>query len=142
MKNQIQLTKTYQNLRPLNSRSILHPRSNSRPLATLTFLLFAAASVFGGSATWNLSPVSTDWNTAENWMPATVPNGPTDTATFDVSRRIDVEFSANTEINGIVFSAGASAFTIVANGNAVTSLTISGVGITNNSGTPQNFVIK
>ena len=35
-----------------------------------------------GSATWDLSPGSGDWNTAPNWTPATVPNGSDATATF------------------------------------------------------------
>ncbi len=49
------------------------------------FLLSAASTAFAGSATWNLNPTSGDWNTAANWTPATVPNGPADTATFDIS---------------------------------------------------------
>src|SRR5947208_15938786 len=59
------------------------------------FLLSAASSAFAGSATWNLNPTSGDWNTATNWTPATVPNGPNDTATFDVSNITDVFVSAN-----------------------------------------------
>ena len=53
-----------------------------------------------------------------------------------------VSISASpTEVNGIVFNAGASAFTITANPPHILSpLTISGVGITNNSGITQNFV--
>ena len=46
----------------------------------LTSALFLDA--FAGSATWNSNPVSNDWNTAANWTPATVPNGPEDIATF------------------------------------------------------------
>src|SRR5207244_6079796 len=42
------------------------------------------------------------------------------------------------EVNGIVFNAGASAFTITASRDV--TLNIGGVGITNNSGIPQNFV--
>ena len=49
-----------------------------------------------------------------------------------------VSISANTEVNGIVFNSGASAFTITA--SPTFTLTISGIGITNNSGTAQNFV--
>jgi hypothetical protein len=41
-------------------------------------------------------------------------------------------------VNGIVFNPGASAFTITA--SPMFTLTISGVGITNNSGITQNFV--
>jgi hypothetical protein len=28
------------------------------------------------SAQWNFNPVSGDWNTAANWTPTTVPDGP------------------------------------------------------------------
>jgi autotransporter-associated beta strand protein len=102
-------------------------------------LLFSIQASRAGSATWNLNSTSGDWNTATNWTPATVPNGPTDAATFDVSNTTAISFRAFflTEVNEIVFNAGASAFTF----NGYSSyLTLSGVGITNNSGITQNFV--
>src|SRR5947208_11745212 len=80
----------------------------------LLLLLSTASSTFGDSATWKSSPATGDWNTAANWTPNTVPNGPADTATFAISNRTAVSLSANTEVNGIVFNAGASAFTITA----------------------------
>ena len=54
---------------------------------TLIFviLLLCFQNAQAGSATWNLNPTSGDWNTAANWMPNTVPDGPNDIATFDVS---------------------------------------------------------
>jgi hypothetical protein len=91
-----------------------------------------------GSATWKKSPGTANWNRAGNWTPATVPNAATDTATFASSNTTGVSLSANTEVNGIVFNVGASAFTITASPSFI--LTISGVGITNNSGIAQNFV--
>jgi hypothetical protein len=90
------------------------------------------------SAAWKTSPSSGDWNTATNWMPPTIPNGPSDTATFATSNRTAVSISANTEVDGIVFNANASAFRVTARARLV--LTISGAGITNNSGIAQNFV--
>ena len=99
---------------------------------------FFTGSLFAGSATWDASPGSGDWNTAGNWTPATVPNGPSDTATFDLTNNAAVSLSANTEVNGITFNATASAYTISA--SPTFTLTISGVGVTNNSGTTQNFV--
>jgi hypothetical protein len=52
----------------------------------LTILsLTLALHAYAGSATWLSSPLSSDWNTAANWMPNTVPNGPADVASFDVS---------------------------------------------------------
>ena len=49
-------------------------------------LLVMNASARAGSATWNLNPTTSDRNTAANWTPTTVPNGPGDTATFAVSK--------------------------------------------------------
>ncbi|HEX9544959.1 MAG TPA: hypothetical protein VF955_07220, partial [Pyrinomonadaceae bacterium] len=104
----------------------------------LLLLLSTASSSFAGSATWKGNPATGDWNTASNWSPATVPNGASDTSNFATSNRTAVSLSANTEVNGITFNAGASAFTITAGPTFL--LTLSGVGITNNSGTTQNFV--
>src|SRR5262245_24151686 len=101
--------------------------------------LFIASTALGGSATWNLNPASGDWNTAANWMPATVPNGSADTATFAMSAITDLSISAGVEVNGIVFEPGADAFRITTNPGA--ALTISGQGVTNSSGMIQNFII-
>jgi autotransporter-associated beta strand protein len=106
--------------------------------AILTLLLSTASSSFAGSATWKASPATGDWNTANNWMPRTVPNSSADTATFNTSTKTALSLSASTEVNGIVFNAGASAFTITA--SPTFTLTISGVGITNNSGVTQNLL--
>jgi autotransporter-associated beta strand protein len=106
--------------------------------AALLTLLFATASgSFAGSATWKATPANIDWNTASNWTPATVPNGSADTATFATSNIRRPVISQTTEVNGIVFNPGASAFTI---SSPFFAFTISGVGITNNSGITQNFV--
>ena len=91
------------------------------------------------SAQWDLDPISGDWNTAANWTPSAVPNGPADTATFGLSNTTDVSISANTEVNSIVFTpAATNPYTITASPGL--TLTISGVGIVNNSGATQNFV--
>lgn len=92
------------------------------------------------SATWSTNPPSSDWNSASNWVPMTVPNGPNDTATFQTSNQRFVSLSADTEVNGIIFDSGASPFEIV-NGTAIT-LTISGTGVTNSSGITQTFFIS
>jgi autotransporter-associated beta strand protein len=113
-------------------------------LVTCILLVFASTSAFAGSATWKTNPVSGDWNTASNWTPPTVPNGPSDRATFATSNTTSVSVSQPiTEANGIMFNAGASPFTITVAATTTTSsqLTISGVGITNNSGIAQNFAI-
>src|SRR5439155_17434789 len=58
--------------------SIQH--SSSLLSTSLSFLI--PTSGRAGSATWNLNPMSGDWNTAANWTPATVPNSPADTASY------------------------------------------------------------
>jgi autotransporter-associated beta strand protein len=68
----------------------------------------------------------------------TVPNAPTDTATFAASNQTTVSNSAAVEVDGVVFDAGASAFTIMP--ARAFPFYIEGVGITNNSGIVQNFV--
>ncbi len=104
---------------------------------SLMFLL--PTGVYAISAQWDLDPISGDWNTAANWTPMGVPNGPADTATFGLSNTIDVSISADTEVNGIIFtSAATNPYNITATPGL--TLTISGAGITNNSGTTQNFV--
>ena len=116
--------------------------SDSNPrLARKTFLqtvLAVAISILApivahaGSATWDLNATSGDWNTAANWTPMTVPNGPADIATFGLSNTTNVSISANTEVNSITFTAAATNPYLIAV-NSVT-LTLSGTGITNNSG--------
>ena len=104
----------------------------------LPALVFALAnqSTHAGSATWNLNPTSGDWNTAANWTPATVPDDPSDTATFDVSNITAISQQGVIDVAEIIFNRGASAFTISAPG----TLNIFGAGTTNNSGVVQNFV--
>ena len=108
-------------------------------IAISLLLLATASSTFADSATWKTNPGSGDWNTASNWTPPTIPNGPSDTATFASSNTTGVFVSTpNPDIDGIMFDAGASAFTITV--NPLASLQFEGIGITNNSGITQNFV--
>ena len=102
--------------------------------------LILNAPAHAGSATWLANPSSNKWNTATNWMPATVPNDPADTATFGFSNTKSISISANTTVDGIVFDIGASRYTIAPKLSPSTTLTLSGAGITNNSGVTQNFV--
>src|SRR5450432_895381 len=98
-----------------------------------TFLILVSfafvAHTFAGSATWNSNPASHSWNTASNWTPATVPNGPADIATFGVSQTTQINETAAITLNGITFSPGSSGYAISVTG----TLTISGQGIINNS---------
>ena len=61
-------------------------------VAMLLLLLSTASSTFAGSATWKMNPATGDWNHAANWTPPTIPNGPSDTATFASSntRRVSI----------------------------------------------------
>ena len=68
-------------------------------LPTLTYAI---------STQWDLDPISGDWNTAANWTPNDVPNGPADIATFGLSNTTDVSISANTEVNSIIFNSAAT----------------------------------
>src|SRR5947208_1098777 len=102
-------------------------------------MLLLPTVAYGISAQWDLDPISGDWNTAANWTPNGVPNGPADIATFGLSNTTDVSISANSEVNGITFTpAATNPYTITARPGL--TLTISGRGITNNSGISQNFV--
>jgi hypothetical protein len=90
------------------------------------------------NAQWDLDPISGDWNTPANWTPVEVPNAPGDSARFGLSNTTSVSISENTEVNGITFtSAATNPYTITASPGL--TLTISGVGIRNNSGITQNF---
>ncbi len=106
-------------------------------------LLLASPATQAGSATWQLAPVGNDWNSASNWMPNTVPNGPSDVATFEVSNQTGVSITAPTRISQLVFGSGASAFKITAEPTSqglAETLILSGAGISNESGLLQNFV--
>src|SRR5436190_23667571 len=106
------------------------------PLISCCLIFFLAGFARAGSVTWKRNARSGDWNTKTNWRPATVPNGAADTASFALSNTTGVSISANTEVNGITFTSTATnPYTITASPGF--TLTISGVGITNNSGTMQ-----
>ncbi len=116
----------------------------ARRLATLAALLISATNgTFAGSATWKTSPNSGNWNRAGNWIPQTIPNGPLDTATFATSSTTRVFLSANTAVDGIVFDGGGDSFTFTVappSNSGLLALEFDGFGITNNSGSPQNFM--
>ena len=52
---------------------------------------------------WKVNP-PTSWNTASNWTPATVPNSPSDTATFPTSNVSDVMINSSVELKALAFS--------------------------------------
>jgi autotransporter-associated beta strand protein len=104
-------------------------------------LLLFSSDLRAGSATWSAQPVSGDWNTAANWMPATVPNDLSATASFGLSNATAVSLSADIIIGGIVFLPEADAYTIEVNGAELQNhLTIGSRGIMNQSGLVQQFL--
>lgn len=107
-------------------------------IAALSFAILD--SMRAGSATWNLDPISDDWNTAANWTPQMVPNGPEDVATFANSNIMTISLSDNTEVDRIVFNPGADLFSISVDSFLV--LTLSGGGIINQSGVSQHFLLS
>ena len=121
-------------------------------IAVSTIALACMAQLaFAGSATWSLNPVSSDWNTAANWMPATIPNTQADTARFGTSNLTNLavgEWSdgsgqTDTMVRGIVFTPGADFYTITVTpvpGAYPSILEIYIGGIKNNSGLTQNIV--
>src|SRR4029077_5024945 len=70
-------------------------------LTACGLIFFLAEFARAGSATWDLDPISGDWNTAANWTPASVPNGPADIATFGLSNTTFVSISEDTQVNSI-----------------------------------------
>ena len=113
-----------------------------RTLFCFSAILWAAATplAFAGSATWNLNPTSGDWNTAENWTPATVPNSETDVATFGQSNMTDISVRS-TYVDSVIFGADASPYTYtVYNAADVAYLVFWGAGVINNSPNEQTFI--
>jgi autotransporter-associated beta strand protein len=98
--------------------------------------LLPFSTLFAGSATWNLVPISNDWNTARNWTPRTIPNSPTDIATFSTSNIYNPVIHSSVEVNSIVFNGDFTQFTVTA-GDATSqntaTLTLSGAGVLNTS---------
>src|SRR5438552_69009 len=109
------------------------------PLITAFAIIVTAVRLNAGSATWNLDPTNNDWNTAANWTPETVPDQPTDIATFDVSNITDISVASEFGLDSIVFNPGASAYTFVISPPYIGSIGFGGAGVINNSGLTQNF---
>jgi autotransporter-associated beta strand protein len=110
----------------------------------LTLSLGALSTIHADSATWNLHPTSGNWDTAANWTPATVPNGPADIATFSTTSRSTVSLvNVQIEVASLIFDNAATNYTITVGGHnkaALSELTIGNAGIVNNSGKLQTFV--
>jgi hypothetical protein len=76
---------------------------------------------------------------ASNWTPTTVPNRPGGIARFDLSIANNVSISANTVLDGIIFTSTAmNPYSITASPEL--TLTITGPEITDNSRSAREFV--
>jgi autotransporter-associated beta strand protein len=110
-------------------------------LLAVAFLCFVSSQLsYGGSATWNLNPVDDDWINPNNWTPTTFPNGPSDAATFGVSNMSIISLATDIEVAEMIFQPGASAYVIGTAPNGAV-LTMSGAGVTNNSGISQIIAV-
>ena len=98
-------------------------------------LLLSVVTSCAASATWISNPGDADWNNPANWTPMTVPNGPNDTATFQSTDQYNVSLSSDIQVNAMVFDPSAYNFTFTVGSSSI--LTLSGTGITNNSGFSQ-----
>jgi autotransporter-associated beta strand protein len=107
----------------------------------LTSCICALASQLAraGSATWTQSPVDNNWSNASNWMPNTVPNSTTDTATFGTSNTTAISIQDTIDVGSVTFAPGASAYTLTST-NAKTFSLRGSPSIINSSGTQQDFV--
>ncbi len=114
--------------------------NHARNLLCAAFLL-ASQVAQAGSATWNFNQTRGEWESPENWTPATVPNGADDVATFSASDRKQVQLSSSVTVDSIVFAADATAYNITVSGFR-TELTLVGPGILNQSDHIQTFVGK
>jgi autotransporter-associated beta strand protein len=111
------------------------------PFISAVFLAASLQTARAGSATWNVNPISNNWNVAGNWTPATIPNSATDVATFDVSNisSITPQFQSENYLAEMVFNPGASAYTF---NISEQELLFWGAGVINNSGVTQTFLIS
>jgi hypothetical protein len=112
----------------------------------LTFSVGALNTFYAGSATWSANPLNGDWNNPANWIPQTVPNGPSDVATFSAqprtSSQTEISLSASVVVAEIAFDTDANSYKITC--AAGTSLTFAGFGIRNRTardGPPQIFTV-
>jgi uncharacterized protein with beta-barrel porin domain len=98
--------------------------------------LVAAMPAHAQDATWSPAPVNSDFNTAANWTPATVPTG---TAFFGASTITGLTFNTGTatSLGGFTFNAGAPAYSFSL--AVASSLTFTGAGIVNNSSNAPSF---
>jgi autotransporter-associated beta strand protein len=107
---------------------------------TAAVALLAALPARAQDATWLTAPGSSNFNTAANWTPATVPTG---TASFGASNTTSIAFQAftTTSVGTLQFNPGAPAYSFTTENGFSTSISITGTGIVNNSSNAPTFII-
>ncbi len=115
-------------------------KSLNKPQSLLQVLLFSGAFLFAalttlqaGSATWRTDAPSTTWSDPANWTPATVPNSPTDVATFGLSGQTH-PVPSNIDLDAMIFPPGASYYFMYPE-----TVDYYGAGVVNNSSYTQDF---
>ena len=110
-------------------------------IAVSLLCLNAQSRCVAGSATWGINARNGNWNTAANWTPNRVPNGPGDVAAFWTSNVTTLSITTTTiEVDRIIFISGAAPFKIaIDSSNGIANLEITGSGIVNDSGVVQSF---
>src|SRR5262249_22149652 len=105
---------------------------------TAAAALLAAMPARAQDATWSTAPGSSDFNTASNWTPTTVPTG---TAFFGASTITNLTFNpgAANSLDGFTFNAGAPAYSFTL--TSASRLTFTGAGIVNNSSNAPSFFV-
>ena len=100
-------------------------------------LALSLRAVSGDSAIWNIDPPTNNWNAETNWTPNTIPNGPQDVATFDLTTMTLLVIHSDIELNTLFFTENALPQMRITVGDTssdpVVSLTLSGTGIVNNT---------
>jgi len=122
-------------------KSIPYYFSRLASLALVALFCGSAHVASAGNATWQQDPATGNWNTPANWNPATVPNGPSDVASFSVSNQQNVTVTSSITLDSTVFQPGASGFTITTS-SEFASVLINGAGVINNSVLAQNFLVN
>jgi autotransporter-associated beta strand protein len=108
---------------------------------TAAVALLAAMPARAQDATWSTAPGSSNFNTAANWTPATVPTG---TAFFGASNTTSIAFQpfTTTSVGTLQFNPGAPAYSFTTENGFSTSISITGPGIVNNSSNAPTFIIN
>jgi len=108
---------------------------------TAAVALLAALPARAQDATWSTAPGSSNFNTAANWTPATVPTG---TAFFGASNITSITFQPfiTTSIGTLQFNPGAPAYSFSTSPALFTSISITGAGIVNSSSNAPTFIVN